>query len=354
MTKCRLSVAILLFAEWRPASCFQLLLVPRARKRSGRDVKSLVKSSPLNGETRVAIVPPSEKGQSWHADAIHHLNEIAIQLDIPFISGSNDSASYSHLLTTVSYPSANSYALGLHANPQQSSRRRTKSNLKLDPMFVDLCPPSNTRLGYRINQKDAAGGEELLLKALGIKKMIADKQLHSDEPLIVYDLTAGLARDSLIIMNACIRNIDDQETPSIKLHMIERDKIVATLVLDAMRRLRLLAKLDAAIPSELNTGHARQLIRSLTMQDGDAIEVLQSMFTDQCKLTSLYPPDICYLDPMFPPRKKKSSAVKKVRARTIKVEWRGLIVISSPMMTRSFTVGHEHFTFTVTNCKQNG
>ena len=24
-----------------------------------------------------------------------------------------------------------------------------------------------------------------------------------------------------------------------------------------------------------------------------------------------YPPDVCYLDPMFPPRKKKSSAVKK-------------------------------------------
>ena len=310
MTKSRLSGVILLLAEWRSASCFQLHPVPQTRKRPRRDdvQSSLVKSSPHDGDTRVAIVPPCENDQSWHADAIHHLNEIAILLDIPFISGSNDStSSFSHLLTTVPYPHANSFALAIHANSPQQSKRRTKSNLKLDPMFVDLCPPSNTRLGYRMN---AAGGGELLLKALGIKKMISDKQ----EPLIIYDLTAGFARDSLIILNAFIRSANDQETPPIKLHMVERNKIVATLVLDAMRRLRLLAKLDATISSELNTGHARQLIRSLTMQDGDAVEVLQSVSSDQCKLTSpFYPPDICYLDPMFPPRKKKASAVKKVR-----------------------------------------
>ena len=307
------------------ASSFLLQPIQPKRKCSHCETAILFKSQTgrIYNNRRVAILPPSESDYHWHGDAICHLSQISSLLELPIISfdhndeeNENDNSfqssptSYSHILTAVAYPSTNSYALAIHSNlPQKSSKRQHKTRLKLDPIFVDLCPPSNTRLGYRMNRKDGPGGEELLLKALSLKKVIADKQCNSNEPLVVYDLTAGLARDSLIILNAFVGN--DAEIPPIRLHMVERDEIVALLVLDAMRRLQTLEQ-DGATKSELNIGYIQQLRRCLTMEQGDAIEVLERLSSQSNKEESvLFPPDICYLDPMFPPRKKKSSAVKK-------------------------------------------
>jgi 16S rRNA (guanine1516-N2)-methyltransferase len=156
-------------------------------------------------------------------------------------------------------------------------------------------------------QKDGGGsGEEILLKALGLKKMVSDN--NKGGPLVIYDLTAGLARDSLIILNSFVGNNDTNEEQPIRLHMVERDKIVASLVLDAMRRLQLLAELDGA------NSYTRQLVQCLSMEQGDAVQVLKSLSSNINTSTEQsvpFPPHICYLDPMFPPRKKKSSAVKK-------------------------------------------
>ena len=71
------------------------------------------------------------------------------------------------------------------------SQRSSKEVQVLDPLFI-VCPPSDTRLGYRLNKDADSGGGELLLKALGLKKMLAEKNNNQDNPLVIYDLTAGL------------------------------------------------------------------------------------------------------------------------------------------------------------------
>lgn len=300
------------------ASCFQLWAIskpqlqPRKRPRHEITPSLLHSQSSPSSENRSVAVAVSNEIDEY---ALSHLTQIANRLGLPIISldptdqstndssSVNDPASYSHLLTTLPYERANTHALAIHANTLQSTsstQRKKKSRLKLDPMFVDLCPPSNTRLGYRMQKE--SGGEELLLKALGLKKMLADKK--KGDPLVVYDLTAGLARDTLIILNSFAGN--EEAVPQIRLHMVERDEIVASLVLDAMRRLQLLTEIDTA------DMHIRHLSQCLTMEEGDAVDVLQRLSSDASEGKSTpFPPDVCYLDPMFPPRKKKSSAVKK-------------------------------------------
>jgi hypothetical protein len=310
------------------ATCFQQWLpIHRSQPNKRLQITSLFcQLSPTGENRRVAIVLPYDGCE----DAIDYMDTIAARFDLPIVSlqdseqykgyddntsdqESEDPSAYSHLLTAIPYPTVNTYALAIHANsphPLSSKRRKRKATIKLDPIYVDLCPASNTRLGYRMNQMDG-GGEELLLKALGLKKMIPDKP---QEPLVVYDLTAGLARDSLIILNAFI-GYGEGDIPRLRLHMMERDPIVASLVLDAMRRLKLLAELDdTTINIDYQVRHAKRLIQCLTAEEGDAVDLLRrlSLF-EQCKGNELvpFPPDVCYLDPMFPPRKKKSSAVKK-------------------------------------------
>eukprot|EP01082_Thalassiosira_pseudonana_P003197 g2457.t1 g2457 contig12:164560-165186(+) len=161
--------------------------------------------------------------------------------------------------------------------------------MKPDPFFVDLCPPSDTRLGYRMNrmsgkQSNGRGGGELLLKALGLGKLLSERQSNTNDaedetrPLVVYDLTAGLARDSLVILTSTFGN---NASDLVKLHMIERDPIVASLVSDAMRRLHMLAgsSVDAEDikVAESERNNARRLVQSLSMEEGDAISVLEKL-----------------------------------------------------------------------------
>eukprot|EP01082_Thalassiosira_pseudonana_P002931 g2459.t1 g2459 contig12:171376-172611(+) len=304
-------------------------------------------AQPGNLQRRVAILLPGyttrddtnteEDDSPWQQYSIEHLNKIAVRLKLPIIDNTksidDDEADvgYSHCITTVPYPRVNSYALAIHANPPTPSsqtKRRKKSSMKLDPFFVDLCPPSDTRLGYRMNrmsgnQSNGRGGGELLLKALGLGKLLSERQSNTNDaedetrPLVVYDLTAGLARDSLVILTSTFgNNASDQSSSLVKLHMIERDPIVASLVSDAMRRLHMLAgsSVDAEDikVAESERNNARRLVQSLSMEEGDAISVLEKLLLQPpTEYAVLYPPDICYLDPMFPPRKKKSSAVKK-------------------------------------------
>ena len=47
------------------------------------------------------------------------------------------------------------------------------------------------------------------------------------------------------------------------------------------------------------------------MEEGDAADVLQRLsLGNEGDANIPFPPDVCYLDPMFPPRKKKSSVKK--------------------------------------------
>jgi len=272
---------------------------------------------------RVAVLLPNSSLEAddcddgntkWQHDAIQQLQQVATKSKLSVISLDEeqsrvDISSYTHLLTAVQCPRTNTYAIALHANPPPSkkkSREKKQMKLKLDPFFVDLCPSSDTRLGYRMNltSNKNGSGNELLLKALGMKKMLSlDKQ-----QLVIYDLTAGLARDSMIMLSSIISDIEESTVPPLRLHMVERDPLVASLLTDAMRRLDILADVE----KNSNEGNIAKLANCLTMEEGDALSVLESMLTDTRSTDSVpYPPDIIYLDPMFPPRKKKASAVKK-------------------------------------------
>ncbi|KAL7455895.1 hypothetical protein ACHAWC_007801 [Mediolabrus comicus] len=267
--------------------------------------------------------PDGDATNYWQHDveeeASKHLRQIATQLKLLVISPSdllsNGVSSYTHILTAVPCPNTGTYAIAIHANPPTLSKKRSReknkqSKLKLDPFYVDLCPASDTRLGYRMNlnsNKSSGSGNELLLKALGIKKMLSsENNEQQQQQLVIYDLTAGLARDSMIMLSSVAGNTEKSSISPIKVHMVERDPLVASLLLDAMRRLDILDSKGSNI--------AKFISRCLSMEEGDALSVLQRLSdangTSDMNLVP-YPPDIVYLDPMFPPRKKKASAVKK-------------------------------------------
>jgi len=304
-----------------------------------------------------------DSNTQWQPEALRQLEAISNENELPALNDiwiNNEQATspssmmqYTHYLTAIPYPRAKSYALAIHHNAESSSgtskKRRnnntTKKQRKLkivDPLYVDLCPPSDTRLGYRMNKNTnsgdngGGGGGEMLLKALGLKKLLAERNNDiaiDHPPLVVYDLTAGLARDSLIILSSFLSNNEisagiaesSQQNTNImplKLHMVERDPVVASLLMDAMRRLDLLAASEMESVGE-NANTARQLRQCLSMEEGNGVSVLNRLVStspdssgETAEVVSPspgapYPPDVVYLDPMFPPRKKKSSAVKK-------------------------------------------
>jgi len=118
--------------------------------------------------------------------------------------------------------------------------------------------------------RHASRRNELLARAISISPR--------DNPLII-DATAGLGRDSFILASLGYRVI-----------LLERSPVLHQLLLEALER----AKTEADIAP---------IIARMTLIHADAIEWLRN---------KSYPclPDVIYIDPMFPER-KKSAAVKK-------------------------------------------
>jgi 16S rRNA (guanine1516-N2)-methyltransferase len=207
--------------------------------------------------------------------------DIASSLHIPLSSqlASTEAETYSHALQLVPYECDNvsTFALaveGLNVD-QKSRRRRPKQKPKSNPFFIDFCPDKNSRMGKRGSRES---GTDLLIKAVAPKK---------SSRYSVLDLTAGFGQDSLILaLNGASR-----------VCMVERDPIVFALLQDAMRRINLLSP-----HSEL----AQLLSESLSLRAGDGKDFIRSKVLEGIEDR----PDICYLDPMFPPR-TKSAAVKK-------------------------------------------
>lgn len=202
----------------------------------------------------------------------------------------NVSCSYTHALAIVPYTFGDirSYAVAIQSlsnmndDAKKSKRRRRpvkKNKPSTKPFFVDFFPPSNSRLGKR----GQTGGGDLLIKAV------------SPRSKTVYDLTAGFGQDSLLIAQAGASRVC----------MVERDAVVAALLSDGLRRLNLIA--SHGDESDPQTLRARELSKKLTLKEvGDAVELSASTMAD----SSAQRPDICYVDPMFPSR-RKSAAVKK-------------------------------------------
>lgn len=111
-------------------------------------------------------------------------------------------------------------------------------------------------------------GRELLVKAVRVRGV---------EGIRVFDATAGLGEDSLLLAAA-----------GFSVTMCEGDFVIAALLADGLRR--------AADDPELSG-----IVERMSLVEGDSIEILPSLAET---------PDVVYLDPMFPAR-TKSAAVKK-------------------------------------------
>lgn len=207
------------------------------------------------------------------------------------------SSDFTHCLRVIPYEfySVKSYAIGIQSLPTLSDQRGRKKRSKIplmQPVFVDFCPPDNSNIAKRLGSKNQKG--ELLMKAVSPGKYGNDRGGS-----VIYDLTAGFGQDSMILASG----------KTAEIHMVERDPIVSMLLYDAMRRLELIANIDV----ERNT-IASELRRKLKLYKEDSVTFCKrkriELNDNDPDANNISAPDVCYLDPMFPPR-TKSAAVKK-------------------------------------------
>jgi 16S rRNA (guanine1516-N2)-methyltransferase len=117
------------------------------------------------------------------------------------------------------------------------------------------------------------GKKEAIARAIGLK---GKNSLH------VLDATAGLGRDAFVLASlGCV------------VDMIERSPIVAALLQDGLKRAACDAQLSTWMPAKMQLFH------------GIAAELLIDWPHKK--------PDVVYLDPMFPHRKKNAAVKKEMR-----------------------------------------
>ena len=122
------------------------------------------------------------------------------------------------------------------------------------------------------------GKKEAIAKAIGLK---GKNSLH------VLDATAGLGRDAFVLASlGCV------------VDMIERSPVVAALLQDGLDRASSDEELGAWVPNQMRLFH------------GVALNLLHSW---QDTNPPAARPDVVYLDPMFPHRKKNAAVKKEMR-----------------------------------------
>jgi 16S rRNA (guanine1516-N2)-methyltransferase len=137
------------------------------------------------------------------------------------------------------------------------------------PLAVDFLSPA---LVHRL--RHGVGKNQPLAKALGIRSLDPDKAPY------VFDATAGLGVDALMIAALGCR-----------VRSVERSPFVYALLEDGVRRFRL----DPAMT---------EISSRLGFERGEAREVLASLGEDER-------PDVVYLDPMYPEEGRSKSALPK-------------------------------------------
>ena len=146
---------------------------------------------------------------------------------------------------------------------------------QLGALYVDFLSGSNQ---YR--RKFGGGKKEAIAKAVGIK--------NGKTPSVL-DATAGLGRDAFVLASLGCR-----------VHMIERCGMVALLLADGLNR----AIQDKKI------GHWVQ--KRLSLDYSDSRLISQPL---------AFKPDVVYLDPMFPGKKKSALVKKEMRVFKDLVGW---------------------------------
>lgn len=225
---------------------------------------------------------------------------ISSSLSLPILSDDSNSLDFTHGLRLVPFKSGDvsTYALAieslLESRKQSKGMKRPNQKNKSNSFYVDLCPEKGSRMGKR-GAKES--GADLLVKAVTPGKGYSSTtESDGGGGAIIYDLTAGFGQDSLVLaLNGAS-----------KVYMVERDPIVAALLGDALRRVRIIA--SNAEESDQRKDFAMKLSKILELKIEDGKDFVKSRM--EFASTGVLAADVVYLDPMFPPR-TKSAAVKK-------------------------------------------
>lgn len=136
------------------------------------------------------------------------------------------------------------------------------------PVYVDFVDGA---AGHRRRYGGGRGQE--IAKAVGLKKGATPN---------VLDATAGLGRDAFVLASL-----------GCTVTLVERSPVVAALLADGLER--------AALDAEVAPIAAR-----MHLQCGNAVQIMQHMDEDAR-------PDVVYLDPMYPHRRKSALVKKEMR-----------------------------------------
>ena len=152
--------------------------------------------------------------------------------------------------------------------PEGLELRRGERGLALTDGTLEL-RGDFTRLLPRLRPANLS--HELLVRAARVKGVA--------EPFVV-DATAGLGEDSLLLAAAGFR-----------VTLCERDAVIASLLADTLERAQ-------------GTPELQDIAQRMKLVTGDATQVLAAL--DQR-------PDVVFLDPMFPQKRKRAATNKKLQ-----------------------------------------
>ena len=176
---------------------------------------------------------------------------LARQLNLPLVDY-NQTSSYLFLLTITPE----------HLELQEKSIKNSK------PIYVDFLAPS---LNYRI--KCGGGNKQLIAKAVGIKSGVRPT---------VLDTTAGLGTDAIMLASLGCSVV-----------MLERSPIIGALLQDGLERFEKIAQ-----------------VKNIKME----LYILQAQnYLSEIIHKKIKRPDVIYLDPMYPKRKKAALGKKTMR-----------------------------------------
>lgn len=148
------------------------------------------------------------------------------------------------------------------------------SNRRLHgPIRVDFMFGSNNH-----RRRFGGGNGQAIAKAVGVSGRFLPR---------VLDLTAGLGGDGFVLASLGCR-----------VSLVERHPLICSLLRDGINRAREEGESDPAI---------RDLMNRLDLIECESLEILSDITIDQR-------PDVIYLDPMFPHRKKSAKVKKEMQA----------------------------------------
>lgn len=149
------------------------------------------------------------------------------------------------------------------------------AGLQLQVLGADAAGPVRVDFveGPLAHRRQQGGGSgQMIAKAVGIQPGIRP---------VILDVTAGLGRDAFVLAQL-----------GCQVTLIERQPLVLALLADGLRR--------GLVDQEV-----RPIIERMHLRPGNAIELMQTWTGD--------PPQVIYLDPMFPHREKSSLVKKEMR-----------------------------------------